>query len=85
MLQKIISKKRRSLSGHVKTQEHTIVCSTESEVLKQLSGYRADPADEEPIPPNFVLELFDPARPTQVVSLHTPAGITDNVTIHTLH
>lgn len=85
MIQKVITKKRYSLSGHAKTQELTIRCSSESEVLRALTGYKMDDEDSENVSPATLYGLFDPARPNQAIELLSSAGVTDNVTVHTLH
>lgn len=85
MLQKVISKKRRTLSGHVRTEEHVVRCTGQAELLKALTGYRINSAEEEAVPPELLLELFDPCRPHRVITLHSATGITDNISVHTLH
>lgn len=84
MIPKVISKKRRSLSGHNRTEEHVVKCACEADLLRHLSGYRVD-QEEGVVPPDLVLSHFDPARPNWALELLNAAGVTDNITIHTLH
>jgi hypothetical protein len=84
MLKKVIMKQRRSLSGHTKTEERILLCSSEDDLLKALSGYAFNDS-KEPVTADILLSLFDPSRPTQILSLHSRTGINDNITLHTLH
>jgi len=85
MIHKVITKKRYSLSGHAKTQELIVRCSSESEVMRALTGYKVDGEDSEDVSPSTLYGLFDPTRPNQAIELLSSAGVTDNVTVHTLH
>lgn len=85
MIQKVIAKKRYSLSGHAKTQDLIIRCSSESEIMRALTGYKIDDESSEDVSPSILYGLFDPTRPNQAIELLSSAGVTDNVTVHTLH
>ncbi len=85
MIQKVVTKRRYSLSGHAKTQELIVRCSSESELMKALTGYKLDDEGSADVSPSTLYGLFDPARPNQAIELLNSAGVTDNVTVHTLH
>lgn len=85
MLQKVICKARRSISGNNKPQEFVVKCGSKGEVLKALSGYLMPGGGKETVPAQHLFDLFDPTRPTRVVEVTNAAGVTDSISVHTLH
>lgn len=89
MVPKVICKARKILKkekgGRTQQSETVLVCSTEDEVLRQLSGYRLTEKQNGLTAPEVILRLFDPARPTKEWQLITRAGATDTVSLHTVH